>query len=752
VLQLVSLARALRNYQRGKSSEVELLGQLDAILGDGRSSPGVLLEILDAQEQETPLPEQLYQAIRSRIELAAAGTEIEDYDATQVATSVLGDTVSSEDMQPRTVPVERPPPLLQAEEPAAGLPGPGDTLNDRFFLEEMVGQGGMSRVFRAIDEFKVRAGSRSPEVAVKLMDISGMAEDNAFMIVQREVQKLQSLSHENIVRVIEGYQDPSGALFITMEYLSGTPLSRKIADIGREMLPINQAMDYIRQIGLALQYAHKQGIVHADFKPSNAFITDNGALKVIDFGIARAFRRPEDKPEDMTVFDPRGLGALTPAYASPEMIEGQDPDPRDDVYSFGCVAYELLTGRHPYSRMQSTEARAEEMTPVRPVGLTRTQWRALQSALALERERRTATVDEFLRGLLPRKRATPWALIGLSGVTAAAIGFALMSQQGMDPITTPDLSPVVPADVPADVPTEVPAEVPAEVEVPEAVQARAPRFGVPDPGTLFKDCVECPEVVVVPEGSVTIGAARSSGLLESESPSYLATFEHRFAIGAAEVTVAQFDVFMRSTRRRSDGCRTVENGWKEDPERSWMNPGFEQAVDHPVTCVSFSDATSYVSWLSEKTGERYRLPSEAEWEYAAKAGGEENLLDPTAACDGINVADMNAGAAYPGIEVFDCDDQFAYTAPTKIGLGNAFRLMHMRGNVFEWTQDCWNPTHTGASADGGARLSGNCDYRVLRGGSWFTAPREQRFSYRNRHGISHRANTFGFRVVREFGE
>ncbi|MGZ5182672.1 MAG: protein kinase domain-containing protein, partial [Ramlibacter sp.] len=116
----------------------------------------------------------------------------------------------------------------------------------------------------------------------------------------------------------------------------------------------------------------------------------------IDFGIARVFQKAEEAP-DVTVFDPGSLGALTPAYASPEMLENREPDPRDDIYALGCITYELLTGRHPFNRLSATQARDAGLRPQRPPGLGHAQWRALRSALALQREARTPTVNQFLQ-------------------------------------------------------------------------------------------------------------------------------------------------------------------------------------------------------------------------------------------------------------------------------------------------------------------------------------------------------------------
>jgi len=151
-----------------------------------------------------------------------------------------------------------------------------------------------------------------------------------------------------------------------------------------------------------LDYAHRRGIVHSDFKPGNVFLTKQGSVKIFDFGIARAAKRADQASGEMTLFDAGTLGALTPAYASVSMVEGGDPDIRDDIYALGCVAYELLTGRHPYNKRSALKARNAGMELEQIPGLNRRQWHAMQKVLAYEREEQPQSVREFMDGLKPR--------------------------------------------------------------------------------------------------------------------------------------------------------------------------------------------------------------------------------------------------------------------------------------------------------------------------------------------------------------
>jgi formylglycine-generating enzyme required for sulfatase activity len=170
---------------------------------------------------------------------------------------------------------------------------------------------------------------------------------------------------------------------------------------------------------------------------------------------------------------------------------------------------------------------------------------------------------------------------------------------------------------------------------------------------------------------------------------------------------------------------------------------------HPVSCVSWEEANEYTRWLSQKTGQPYRLPSAAEWEYAATAGAPasdpaQNRIDM---CRNANVADQSAAQRYPGWDAFDCNDRYVEAAPVGSFEANAFGLNDMLGNVFEWVQDCWSDTYADAHADGSAWISADCAQHEARGGSWFTSPQYLRPDYRNRFDRDYRSITVGFRVV-----
>jgi serine/threonine protein kinase/uncharacterized protein YciI len=298
----------------------------------------------------------------------------------------------------------------------------GDVVKGRFVLEEELGRGGMGIVFKARDLRKEEAQDRNPFVAVKLLNEEFKRHPESLKALQRESRKAQSLAHPNVVTVYDFDRDGSN-VYMVMELLEGESLDRLIKRMRGTGVETAEALRIVRDICRAMAYAHERGIVHSDFKPANTFLTREGVVKVFDFGIARAAKRADNSSGSVTLFDPSTLGALTPAYASCEMIEGLEPDARDDVYAIACVAYELLTGSHPFDRKSAVQARDAGLVAKAPQSLSRVQWRALQRGLAFQREARSASALELLNGLLPPKRS-PAVVIGAAAAVVAVIVIA----------------------------------------------------------------------------------------------------------------------------------------------------------------------------------------------------------------------------------------------------------------------------------------------------------------------------------------
>jgi serine/threonine protein kinase/peptidoglycan hydrolase-like protein with peptidoglycan-binding domain len=298
---------------------------------------------------------------------------------------------------------------------------PGDVLAQRFVIQEIIGSGGMGTVFKARDLRRDEAQDRHPYVAVKTLNIDVLRREDSLKILQREARKAQNLSHPNIVRVYDFDRDDE-TLFLTMELLEGLSLEAIIQANGLLGARLQDALPILEQVASALEFAHSEGIVHSDLKPANILILSTGRVKVIDFGIARAIPKSGMQTTDRTTFDVHALGALTPAYASPEMIEGKDPDPRDDVFGLACIAYELLTGSHPFGRTPASAARAANLRPKRPARLSANEWRALQGGLEFDRSRRTASPKSLIAAMRMKppiwqsRRFATWASAGVVGI------------------------------------------------------------------------------------------------------------------------------------------------------------------------------------------------------------------------------------------------------------------------------------------------------------------------------------------------
>ncbi|CAG9169021.1 serine/threonine-protein kinase [Cupriavidus pampae] len=400
-----SLADLIRSFRSGGVTRDEFLASIDHALED-ETTPGHFARVLSEEHTRTPLPANVYTEVMRRIESRVATqydpiaeeTRAGDGSAPS-APSSLSSPSSISSLSTPSSPSSPSSPTSPSVPGIAGahVKGVGDTLNGRFVLEECLGVGGMGTVYKALDLRKLEASDRKPYIAIKVLNLQFSAHPKSLMALQREARKAQQLAHRNIVTVYDFDRD-GATVFLTMEYLSGKSLSRVLRAPGFAGLPYAKALPIIIGMGRALAYAHERGFVHCDFKPANVFLTDRGEVKVIDFGIARGFRQPIDDA-DQTVFDAGSLGGMTPAYASPEMFEHLEPDPRDDIYALACVTYELLTGKHPYDRLGANQARAANLKPVQPKVLSRSQWKVLRQALSLDRATRTPTVARFLEGL-----------------------------------------------------------------------------------------------------------------------------------------------------------------------------------------------------------------------------------------------------------------------------------------------------------------------------------------------------------------
>jgi hypothetical protein len=297
-------------------------------------------------------------------------------------------------------------PLAEAAAPLL----PGETLRRRYLLEEVIGRGSMGQVWRARDLLAEEARDRNPYVAVKVLNHDFEGHPDALAGLHREALRAQQLAHPNIATVhIFDRDESTGRVFIAMELLEGRTLDSIIRESRRAGLAPAEALPIIRGLADGLAYAHRKGIVHSDFKPANVFVIRDGTPKILDFGIARGIHAADD-----SVFQ-----GFTPAYAAPEMFSGADAHPADDVFSLGLVAYELLSGKHPFPGEESHEAKRRGIPPKPLKRLSRSETNAIGKALAFDRADRYADATAFRKALqgvaaLPKWLAAAGAVLAVT--------------------------------------------------------------------------------------------------------------------------------------------------------------------------------------------------------------------------------------------------------------------------------------------------------------------------------------------------
>ena len=248
-----------------------------------------------------------------------------------------------------------------------------------------------------------------------------------------------------------------------------------------------------------------------------------------------------------------------------------------------------------------------------------------------------------------------------------------------------------------------------------------------------------------------------------EQPARKVTIAHAFAIGRTEVTRGQFARFVRATHWKPDGpCSFLDDEfgakWTADTVHDWLHPGYVQADNHPVVCVNLGDANAYAAWLGTMTGRNFRLPSNVEWEYAARAGTTtahwwDNRKDASNPCTFANLSDIsrarknNRGNVEPS-GYFACNDGYANTAPVASFVPNPWGLYDMLGNVWEWTADCFNADQIAAPNDARAR-GGDCTSHMDRGSSWGNSPKYARAAAQHPDLVGARTSVLGFRLVED---
>lgn len=427
----------------------------------------------------------------------------------------------------------------------------GSVLRDRFLLQERVAGGSMGVVYKALDRRLAEASGVEPWVAIKVLSPRLAHNADALRALQQEAAKGRCLSHPNIVRFLDLDRDDD-TFFIVMEWLQGRSLAHILDDSRDNAIDIDTALDIVRQVARALDYAHRCGVVHADVKPGNIMITPSGEVKLYDFGVARIRqKRRHGDPE----FDPGVLDAKTPAYSSMQVLTGEEPTPSDDVFSLACLMYRLVAGYRVFGPRNAAEAAEAGMEPQRPQGLDQQQWAALRKALSYARVARFKTPAEFIEALDGGKtvstepdvglpidaedlgRKSPWRFAMIVVIIAAAT--AVVTQTDLlrlierSPDETADPGAAAVPDETGSAEPEAHADPSAEVTPPEDA-------GLPAEAPAPIDFSELPP----PDLLVTLaaaGAPRNEFVLTLREDSGDATIDLVRATDLAETLVVKLD-------------------------------------------------------------------------------------------------------------------------------------------------------------------------------------------------------------------
>jgi eukaryotic-like serine/threonine-protein kinase len=388
--------QAFRELRSGDRPLVTFLKEIDRAFLLNPGDAEVMRAALLHEAAQYTLPDDVLADISKRIE-SAANEQVLRGDQPPFVASV---DITAESEIGAAVDDETDQHLAPVANSRGESNGKRTVLNERYVLIECVGVGGSSTVFKALDRRRLLFEDPSPFVAVKILNDKLRSRADWLEVLEQEAIKCHQLKHPNIIRVYDFLRDGQ-RVYITMEFLSGSPLTQIVRSKDFSGMPEKEALRIVEKMASALRFAHERGIVHRDFKPANIFRTDDGEVKLIDFGIAQIFGQNAatfDGPE-ATKSGTWPRHAVTPAYASPELLERRDPDPRDDVYSLACTTYELLTGTHPFGYKSALEARTAGLTVPPSRAVTSTQLTAIRHGLEFERDRRTPTIPLFIAEL-----------------------------------------------------------------------------------------------------------------------------------------------------------------------------------------------------------------------------------------------------------------------------------------------------------------------------------------------------------------
>jgi len=434
----------LDSLASGACDEAEFLRAVRDLTRKNPDTGWDLLSLLDQFYRRGKIKPEVFRNLKSHLEGQLLGTSLdtevsvplpqsEDSLPAVGHTAAPAATPKSEIVGSERAPSSPPAPSNRVASSAMQRAGVelavGDVLRDRYRLKSVLGRGGTGTVFEALDQYRLELPNVGQRLAIKVLHPAVSERPELLLELRREFQHLQSLSHPNIVRVHE-YDRDGDTPFFTMEFLSGLSLSRVLS--ARHQVPLDRphALYIVRDIAAALEHAHARDIVHGDLNPGNVFITQDGEVRILDFGASHTLLSP--RASEFAGAEQKPIA--TPRYASCQLLEGHPADVRDDVYALACITYVLLAGKHPFGEHTAIQARTQRLTPHRPPGLTFGQWRSLRQGLSFDRAQRPAEVGEWLK---------PFGLRAVTGRLPVLLALLKVSPGKRAPMLLPALGAAV---------------------------------------------------------------------------------------------------------------------------------------------------------------------------------------------------------------------------------------------------------------------------------------------------------------------
>jgi len=634
-------------------------------------------------------------------------------------------------------------------------------------IKGVIGKGGMARVYLALHKALNR------KVAIKVMNRQEGADFDVNDRFLREARIVANLNHPNIV-TIHDVGEHNGHNYLVMELLpSGETLKDKI----KAGVDSQYALSIVRQVATALKVAHEKNIVHRDIKPDNIMFRADGSVVLMDFGIARSV---DSAATQMTQ---AGLIIGTPQYISPEQAQGKNIGPYSDIYSLGIVFYEMLTGKVPYTADTPIALVLKHISEPVPdlTGDVAVYQPLLDRMMAKGREQRYSNCDDIIADIDCLEAGKP-AVHATEIFSAAAVDKAKSAAETMSIVADIDRA----GEQSAFQETEILSTATSTGAGTAAIQATeiyntAASIGAGKPSVQAAEKLNSATVDKGKERAVKLvekkkthtasqskaGGTKINSLLWITLGLVIAggvyvfvdadTGKLKTLVGLdagpvyprvgrlISIPAGSFEMGNSSGDSTENPVHNVRiNGFRlgetEVTQKQWQlvmgsnTSYFKGCDDCPVDSVSWNDVQSFLENLNKQTGLRFRLPSEAEWEYACRSGGKDEKY-----CGG----DDEGKLAWYG----DNSDEKTQSVAQK--KANGLGLYDMSGNVWEWTQDCWHDSYDGAPSNGQAWGRGTCAQSVLRGGSWIGVAGGLSSTGRFRSSPDKGNRNFGFRVAQD---